>query len=148
MMLEGAVTTEENKAVVRRFYEEVHGGNLDVLDELVAPAILLHGWRSERRLTIDEVHQIAKGQRAAFPDWKVTVHDLVAEGDLVASNLTITGTHQGNFGRHAPTGRQVSFTGMFLDRVADGKIVEMWHRPDYLRLLIQIGAVPDDVMGQ
>ncbi len=142
------MTLEENKKVVRRFYEEVHGGNLDVLDELVAPAIFLHGWRSERRLTIDEVLQIAKGQRAAFPDWKVTVHDLVAEGDLVASNLTITGTHQGNFGRHAPTGRQVSFTGMFLDRVADGKIVEMWHRPDFLRLLKQIGAVPDDVMGQ
>ena len=81
MMPEGTVTTEENKAVVRRFYEEVHGGNLDVLDELVAPDIFLHGWRSEGRVTIDEALQGLKGQRAAFPDWKVTVHDLVAEGE-------------------------------------------------------------------
>ncbi len=56
MMPEGTVTTEENKAVVRRFYEEVHGGNLDVLDELVAPDIFLDWWRSEERV-IEEALQ-------------------------------------------------------------------------------------------
>ena len=142
------MTPEANKAVVRRYYQEVHGGKLDVLNELVHGEIFLHGWHSERRITIEDALQILKGQRGAFPDWKVTVHDLICEGDLVASNLTITGTHQGQFGRYSPTGKAVKFTGMFLDRVADGKIVEMWHRPDFLTLLIQIGAVPADIMAQ
>ena len=75
-----------------------------------------------------------------------TVHRLIAEDDLVASELTITGTHKGKFKRHSPTGKEVKFTGIFIDRVIDGKIVEMWHRPDFLTLLKQIGIVPEDVM--
>ena len=141
------MTLEENKTVVRRFYEELHGGNLNVLEELVASEYVLHGWHSERRETIKEARQSTLQQRAAFPDWKITVHELIAEGDLVASNLTITGTHEGKFGNFEPTGKSVNFTGTFIDRVVNGKIVEMWHRPDFLQLLIQIGAVPEDIMG-
>ena len=119
-----------------------------MLDELVAGEIFLHGWHSERSVTVDDALQGLKGQRAGFPDWKITVHDLVAEGDLVATNLTITGTHQGQFGQYAPTDKKVSFDGMFMDRVTDGKISEMWHRPDFLRMLMQIGNVPSDMMAQ
>ncbi|MQG58031.1 MAG: ester cyclase [SAR202 cluster bacterium] len=141
------MTLQENKSVVRRFYEEVHGGNLDVLGELVDADCYVHAWRSDNRVTLSEARQGLLSQRTSFPDWKIEVHKLVAEGDIVASDLTITGTHLGHFRQHAPTGKQVRFSGTIMDRVVDGKIVEMWHRPDFLRMLIQIGAVPDDMMG-
>ncbi|MDP6822061.1 MAG: ester cyclase [Dehalococcoidia bacterium] len=99
------------------------------------------------RVTLDEARAGLLSQRTGSPDWKVTVHQLVAEGDPVASELTITGTHSGQFKRHAPTGKPVSFNGHHMDRASDGKIVETWHRPDFLTLLIQIGAVPEDVMS-
>jgi len=107
---------------------------------------LVHGWSSEGRFSLEDARNGLKGQRSAFPDWKITVHQLIAEDDLVASDLTITGTHSGQFKRHAPTGRQVKFNGVFIDRVVDGKIVEMWHKPDYLTLLMQIGAVSEEIM--
>ncbi len=135
----------ENKAVVRRYYEEVHGGNLEVLADLAADVCLLHGGNSERRVTLDDLRKVLISQRTGFPDWRVTVNQLVAEGDIVASELAITGTHSGQFKQHAPTGKSVTFNGHFMDRVVGGKIVETWHKPDYLTLLIQIGAVPDDV---
>jgi predicted ester cyclase len=87
-----------------------------------------------------------EGQRSAFPDWKIAVGELIAEGDLVASTLTFTGTHRGRFRSIEPTGKSVNFTGVHIERVRDGKIVEMWHRPDFLRLLMQIGAVSEDIM--
>ena len=141
------MTLEENKAVVRRFYEEMHGGNIDLLDELVESEYVLHGWVSSRRETLNEAREGTERQRDAFPDWNITIQEMVAEGDYVATNLTITGTHVGQFGPYAPTGNQVNFNGTFIDRVVDGKIVEMWHRPDFLRMLIQLGAVPEDIMG-
>ena len=137
---------QDNKRVVRRFYEEAHGGNLDIVEELVGPEFLLHGRGPDRHCKLDDARQIMKGQRSAFPDWKVTIHELIAENDLVVSNLTITGTHRGRFRKVEHTGRSVEFNGVFIDRVRDGKIVEMWHSPDYLTLLIQIGAVPEDIM--
>ena len=84
------MTLQENKSVVRRFYEEVHGGNLDVLRELVDADCYVHAWRSDNRVTLSEARQGLLSQRTSFPDWKIEVHKLVAEGDIVASDLTIT----------------------------------------------------------
>lgn len=120
---------------------------MDVLSELVDEDCLLHGWTSTQRVTLEEVRQALEGQRSAFPDWNITVGELIAEGDLVASTLTITGTHRGKFKSIEPTGKSVSFNGVFIERVRNGKIVEMWHRPDFLRLLMQIGAVSEEIMN-
>jgi predicted ester cyclase len=90
---------------------------------------------------------VLEGQRAAFPDWKITIGELIAEGDLVVSTLTVTGTHRGKFRSIEPTGKSVNFTGVHIKRVRNGKIIEMWHRPDFLRLLMQIGAVPEEIMN-
>lgn len=137
----------KNKEVVRRYYEEVHGGNLEPLAELVSENCMVHGWSGERTVSLEETRSALEGFRKPFPDWKVSVNQLIAEGDLVASELTITGTHSGQYKRHAPTGKEFRFNGFFIDRVVDGKIVEMWHKPDFLRLLMQIGVVPEDVMA-
>jgi hypothetical protein len=71
------MTLEENRTVVRRVYEEVHGGNLDTLSELVDEDCMLHGWTSTQRVTLEEARQMLEGQRSAFPDWKVTVGELI-----------------------------------------------------------------------
>jgi predicted ester cyclase len=71
----------------------------------------------------------------------------LSEDDLVASTLTITGTHRGKFRSIEPTGKSVNFTGVHIERVRNGRILEMWHRPDFLRLLMQIGAVSEDIMA-
>ena len=78
----------------------------------------------------------------AFPDLQFTIEDMVAEGDFVVVRHTTRGTHQGNFRGIPPTGKQVSGTGMFIDRIVNGKAVEQWINGDDLGLLQQLGVVP------
>ena len=125
-----------------------HGRQLEwrpMLEELVAPKVSLHGSTSDRTIDLAGAREILRNQRQGFADWKVTVHEQIAEGDLVVSSLTVTGTHTGRFRSVESTGKSVSFDGIFIDRVVDGKITEMWHKPDFLRLLIQICAVPESL---
>jgi predicted ester cyclase len=75
-----------------------------------------------------------------FPDLRVTVEEVIAEGDLTAARLSVTGTHEGDHLGVAPTGRRVSFTGMTFTRWRDGKIVEGWNNVDIPGLMKQIGA--------
>jgi predicted ester cyclase len=76
-----------------------------------------------------------------FPDWHEEIDDVIAEGDKVWVRVTYTGTHSGIFRGVAPTGKQISITGLMIYRIADGKLVEGWDLSDYLALLMQIGAI-------
>jgi predicted ester cyclase len=78
----------------------------------------------------------------AFPDLQFTIEDMIAEGDTVVVRYTTRGTHQGNFRGIPPTGKQVSGTGMFIDRLVNGKAVEQWFNGDDLGLLQQLGVIP------
>jgi steroid delta-isomerase-like uncharacterized protein len=78
--------------------------------------------------------------RTSFPDLTITIEDLIAEGDKVVTRLTARGTHQGTFRGIAPTGRVVSWTGIRIFRIAEGKIVEHWANWDDLSLLQQLGG--------
>jgi len=80
--------------------------------------------------------------RSAFPDLRTTIEDQIAEGDKVVTRVTFRGTHQGEFRGIAATGRPVEYSGIAIDRIADGKIVEMWHLANTPALLQQIGAPP------
>jgi len=82
------------------------------------------------------------GFLAAFPDYRETVHDLLAEGDLVAGRITFTGTHRGNFLGLPPTSRTIECGGMAFLRIAGGRVVEQWTEADLLGLLRQLGALP------
>jgi steroid delta-isomerase-like uncharacterized protein len=138
------MSTEENKALARRLYEEVFNqGQLEAVDQLVAPDAIEH----------EEVPGIAGSGseilkhfvtifRAAFPDAQVTIEDLIAEGDKVVCRVTFHGTQQGEFMGIAPTGRPITFAVIDILRVADGKIVEHWGQTDNLGLLQQLGAIP------
>jgi predicted ester cyclase len=79
---------------------------------------------------------------AAFPDLQFTVEDEIAEGDKVTTRYTARGTHRGELMGMAPTGKHVTVTGIFISRVEEGKLAEMWLNWDALGLMQQLGVIP------
>jgi steroid delta-isomerase-like uncharacterized protein len=125
------VDTATNKAVVRRLWDEVwNQGDLAVTDQILDPPYAAH-----ERAFVPVV-------RAAFPDSHHTIEDLIAEGDRVVTRFTWTGTHRGEFLGIAATGRPISIGGIWIHRLADGRIVEgrEWGHLDWLGVLQQLGA--------
>jgi len=140
------MSTEENKAIVRRFEQEVwNGRNPSLVDQFFAAS---HVFRAAGSPPLDrEGHrQMIAHFQDAFPDGQDTTNDLIAEGDKVAHRWTYHGTHQGTFQGIPPTGKQVTLTGISIWRFEAGKIVESWHELDILGMMQQLGVIP--VPGQ
>lgn len=136
------MSTEANKALLRRFDEEVwNQRNPALVDELFASN---HLFRAAGSPPLDrEGHkQMIAHFQGAFPDGRASTEDLIAEGDTVASRWTYRGTQQGEFQGIPPTGKQVILTGISIWRFEGDKIVESWHEFDALGLLQQLGAIP------
>ena len=138
------MSTEEHKAIARRFVEEViNRQNVAVIDEIIAPDFIEHDELPPGTLPGPEGQKQYIGMfLAAFPDLHVTIEDLVAEGDKVVLYQTFRGTHRGEFMGTAPTGIQVTFPGVDIVRLAGSRFVEHWSVIDALGLLQQLGAVP------
>jgi steroid delta-isomerase-like uncharacterized protein len=132
----------ENKAVIGRFYEEVwNRGNTDVALELFTDDYVRHDLRpSQGQPGGAGQAKIAGDFRRAFPDLSFTVDLMLAEDDLVAARWTATGTHTGRWGDVPPSGNRVTFCGVNLFRLRDGRIVEIWNHRDDLGLMQQTGA--------
>jgi steroid delta-isomerase-like uncharacterized protein len=138
------MSTEENKALVRRFIEVANQGNVTevstTLDELFVPDFVRHdpagGFRSR-----EDYKQFLFSLQAALPG-QLTLEDLIAEGEKVVVRYTFHGTHQGEWRGLPPTGKAVTFTGIFICRILDGKIVEGWENADALGLVQQLGLIP------
>ena len=138
--------SEENKALVRRWFEEVWNmGRAEAIDEMFAEDGTAHG-------LADEAGEPLRGAsgfkpffrqfRDAFPDMEVVVEDAVAEGDRVAARCSVRASHRGGGSLgFAATGRPVEFTGMTFARVRDGKIVEAWNNFDFMAMFRQLGAL-------
>lgn len=132
-----------NKALIRRFFEEVWStGDLSRRDAFLAEGYRGHMAGAAQPIDRDGWTAWFQGFRAAFPDARFTVEDMVAEGDRVAARLTMRGTHLGPLNGVPPTGRTVVVSGMSLERVADGRSVEGWNENDALGLLQQLGVLP------
>jgi steroid delta-isomerase-like uncharacterized protein len=137
--------SEENKALVRRYFEEIWDkGNLDLIDELFTTNFVRHGpTATEGEVRgLEGFKGLVSMYRSAFPDLRVPIEDLIAEGDRVVSRWTTRGTHQGALMGNAPSGNQASVSGIIIDRLSGGKIEEEWVDYDTLYLMQQIGAVP------
>jgi steroid delta-isomerase-like uncharacterized protein len=137
------MSVEDNNAAVQRMGEEVFNqGNLDVLDELVAQDVVDHDPTPGQASGREGIKPFVSTLRTAFPDLQLAVENMVAEGDYVAFNYTINGTHQGEFMGIEPTGKQVSVRAMEMVRIAGGQMVDRWGNTDQLGLLDQLGALP------
>jgi ketosteroid isomerase-like protein len=114
------MSTEENKDVVRRSFEEgTSQGNMSIFDELLAPSYVNHSLPAGVSLS-----QVIQLFRAAFPDLRVMIEDQLAEGDKVVTRGYSTGTHTGEFQGIPPTGKQVKIPFIEISRVANGKLVK------------------------
>src|SRR5215207_10314971 len=135
------MSAPENKAVVRRFYEEVWDkGNVDVCDDVFAPDYIRHDLRPSEPIPGPEGQkQIAADFRSAFPDLRVTVEILVAEDDYVVGRWTASGTHLGRWGALEPTRRSATFSAINIFRFENGKVIEIWNHRDDLGLREQLG---------
>ena len=130
------MSTERNKAIVRRYFEEVHNQRQTALLDEIMTADLVEPTRG-----------VIAGMLTAFPDYEITVTDQVAEADRVATVWSMRGTHRGEWdspaGRIAASGNRVSYTGTTTLRVVDARITEvLGSNHDHLGLLQQIGHVP------
>jgi predicted ester cyclase len=137
------LSAETNKALVRKFYEEIDKGNLDVLDELVAADYLDHNPPPFPGLKqgLEGLKQAFQMFRAATPGYHV-IEDQIAEGDKVVTRLTSFGKHEGDLPGAPRTGNDLKMTSITIHRIAGGKLVEKWAEKDVLGFLQQIGVIP------
>ena len=140
------MSTATNKAIVRRYYEQVFNEHRhDLVEEFLAENIELHG--SGLAPGLETVKQWFTMFAAAFPDQQLIIEDVVAEGDRVVARTTFNGTHQGEMqGIHA-TGKPVSVPGITIFRLANGKIAEGWLVNDNLSMMQQLGVIPAPQAG-
>jgi steroid delta-isomerase-like uncharacterized protein len=135
-------STEANKALIRRFYEEVWDrGNTDVAFEVFADDYVRHVFRATDPVPGPTGQkQIADDFRTAFPDLRVSVDVIVGENDFVVGRWTATGTHLGRWGGLDPTGKRVTFSAANIFRFDQGKVAEIWNHRDDLGLQDQLEA--------
>jgi predicted ester cyclase len=140
---ENSMSAEANKFLVRRFYEEIDKGNLDILDELVAPDYLDHN-----PPPFPGMHAGLEGLKQAFKVFRDAtpghhqIEDQIAEGDKVVTRLTSYGKHEGDLPGAPKTGNDLKMTSITIHRIANGKLVEKWAEKDMLGFLRQIGVMP------
>lgn len=135
------MSTETNKAIVRRYLEQVIGeGRADLVEEFLAEGIELHGTGLESGL--EALGQWVIMMATAFPDRQMTIDDVVAEGDRVVARTTMTGTHQGEMLSIPATGKAVMQPSITIFRLVNGKIAEGWFAADNLSFMQQLGVIP------
>jgi predicted ester cyclase len=131
----------ENENLVRRYQKIYNHNDLDSLNEVVSEDLLprsimpgippgLEGAKAAHRILL-----------AGFPDYQTIIEDIISEGDKVVARIKMTGTNTGEFMGISPTGKQVSFTGIYIARIANGKIVGHWGEEDSVSLLQQLGVI-------
>jgi steroid delta-isomerase-like uncharacterized protein len=131
---------ERNKAHIRRVIEEVYNnGRLDVVDEVAAIDLVIHG--SNDIHGREAAKQYVAAFRTGFPDLQFTIEDQIAEGEVVVTRWTVRGTHTGQFQGIPATGRAIRLSGTDIDRIIGGKVVECWTHVDELGLMRQLGAL-------
>jgi steroid delta-isomerase-like uncharacterized protein len=133
-----------NKELSLRFTELFSTGDEALARQILSPDVVFHGTSGDGELRgIDAMLAFVAGYRRAFPDARSTVEDQVAEGDRVVARWRASGTHDGELGPMPATGRQFAIDGVTIERIADGKLVEVWVARDELGLLRQLGGLPE-----
>ena len=135
------MTLDENKAVARRFIDEVFGGRKDSVDEIVDPEFVGHSWGPQPTGRDDLLAAIDRVSAGLSEHW-MKVDDTIAEGDRVAVRLRSHARQTGSFMGLPPSGKEYTITETHVFRIRDGKVVEHWRDADLLGLMQQLGAIP------
>ncbi|NJN88275.1 MAG: ester cyclase [Leptolyngbyaceae cyanobacterium SL_7_1] len=141
------MSTESNKAIVQRFYEEVFNQrNVDVIDELVSSEFVNHDPTPVASRDPESMKQFIKTLTEAFPDHHHHIEDLIAERDKVVMRCTLTATHEGQFPGFLdmpPTGKAICQRQIHILRVHNHQLIEHWVVRDDLTMMQQLGLIPN-----
>ena len=135
----------EGSGLIRRFYEDVLGkGDLALIDELTADDFVDHEEGLPGQPSGSEgVKFFVNAVRTGFPDISPTIEPKLADGNLEAAHVVLTGTHKGEFLGVPATDKAVEFESTDIIRVEDGKVAEHWGVTDAMSLMQQLGAIPE-----
>jgi len=137
--------SEENKELVRRWFEEVwNQGRAEAIDEMFDENGIAHGLSDDPAKPITgprEFRPFHTQFREAMPNMIVVVEDLVAEDDKVVARCSVRGKHEGDFLGRAATQAPVEFTGITIVRIYNGKIIEAWNNFDFMTMHRQVGLI-------
>ncbi len=143
------MSIEEHKALVRRYFEDAPY-NPDVCDEIYAPTFNFHTIQ-HASITPQVTESTPQSEKAAYEwlktvwsaDWYMTIDEMIAEGDRVMVRWTFNGMHLGELSGLPPTHKRVTYSGINIFRIADGKIAEIWDIYDRLWMWQQLGVLPE-----
>jgi len=135
------MSLEENKKTVRRYQEIYNSNDLDSLREVVSENLRTPKIMSGIPTGMEGAKVAHRIMLAGFPDYQTMIDDLIAEDDKVVARITMSCTNTGSFMGMPATGKHVSFTGIYMARIANGKIVEHWGEEDGVSLLQQLGVL-------
>ena len=135
--------SEENKAVVRRFYEAFGAEDYEALNEVLAADLAAHAHSAAAPATRDDALQGIRMWNGAFADSQYTIEQQLAEGDQVATRVTLRAVHsRGDFMGVPPSGKEIVLSGISIEHIKDGRIAERWVNYDNAGLMQQLGLVP------
>lgn len=142
-------TPKDNEKLVRRLTTEVwENENFDVIDELVAEDYVLHDSSLPEPVRGPDGYREMAEMGAGMVDGQIDIDQVITTDDLVVSRWTQKGTHTGEMAGIEPTNEEVTITGIDISRVEDGKLVESWQEVNMLNMLMQIGAIPEDLFSE
>jgi predicted ester cyclase len=139
------MTTAQNIAKVHHLYDEVNNGNLDVIDEIMAPNFISHGEAMGFQPGQDVRTAMKQGimwAKMLVPDLKVSIVDTVAQGEKVVCRLVFQGTHTGTDGQIPASGNKIEYTAIAINRFENGLLAERWFNSDEMGMMRQMGLLP------
>jgi steroid delta-isomerase-like uncharacterized protein len=134
---------DDAKSLIRRLYDEVAAGNLAVIDELVADDFVEHEKFPGLEPNKEGVKRFFAMLRSAFPDLRMEVREVLADGDLVSARVIATGTHRGDFMGMSSSGSHIEVQVFDMVRIRDGQVTEHWGLMDAMSMMQQIGGMPE-----
>jgi steroid delta-isomerase-like uncharacterized protein len=138
---------EENKRIVRQFNECLNEGDLGQCLDVLSEDYVLHNFQGTLKGR-EAYRALIQTVRDGFPDIRFEILDQVADGDKVVNRISVTGTHDGEFNGIPATNKKVTWSGMGLFRLEDGKITEAWSELDALGMFTQLGAVDSSLTSR
>ena len=137
-------TLNANKKIARQSFEANSKGDFDTLEKITdTKKFKMHFPGYKNPLNFEEAKKMGMGYNTAFPDAKVTIENQIAEGDYVVTRVIYTGTNKGEFQGMPASGKKTKSSGMTLQHIVNGRIVEEWDEFDALGMMQQIGAIPE-----